>query len=147
MIVKYDVYLDVLLVGSIYGTSSFVSSNTRTPRHPATPVIEAFASAFSLSRPSGESMTQYISRRKRCWKILKELDKELELSEGHRADMPLDLAGLDKNERIMIQASIGNARDFDKIADALVIQHPRIHIREAQSGQSKGTGKSRKLNK
>ena len=27
----------------------------------------------------------------------------------------------------MIQASIGNARDFDKIGEALVVQHPRIH--------------------
>ena len=30
----------------------------------------------SLSRQSGESMTQYVSRRKRCWKLLKELDPE-----------------------------------------------------------------------
>ena len=29
----------------------------------------------------------------------------------------------------MIQASIGNARDFDRIAEALVVQHPRIHIK------------------
>ena len=50
------------------------------------------------------------------------------LSEGHNADMLLDLAGLDKSERVMIQESIGNARDFDKIADAMIVQHPRIHI-------------------
>jgi hypothetical protein len=49
-------------------------------------------------------MHQYISRRRRCWKLLKELDPEIVLSEGHRADMLLDLAGLDKNERTMIQA-------------------------------------------
>ncbi len=44
--------------------------------------------------------------------------------------MLLDLAGLDKGERVMIQASIGNARDFDKISDALIVQHPRIRIRK-----------------
>ena len=66
----------------------------------------------SLSRQSSESMMQYIARRRRCWKLLCELDPEIVLSEGHRADMLLDLAGLDKNERTMIQASIGNARDF-----------------------------------
>ena len=54
-----------------------------------------------------------------------ELDSELNLGEGHRADLLLDLAGLDKNERVMIQASIGNVRDFEKIAEALILQHPR----------------------
>lgn len=80
----------------------------------------------SLSRQVGESMHQYISRRRRCWKLLSELDSELVLSEGRRADMLLDLAGLDEPERTMVQASIGNVRDFDKIAEALVVQHPRI---------------------
>ena len=56
----------------------------------------------ALSRQNGESMMQYISRRKRCWNLLTELDKEIVLSEGHRADMLLDLAGLDKHEKIMI---------------------------------------------
>ena len=67
-----------------------------------------------LSRQNGESMQQYVSRRSRCWKLLTELDPDIALSEGHRADMLLDLAGLDRNERTMIQASIGNARDFNK---------------------------------
>eukprot|EP00973_Karenia_brevis_P025040 3451321-Karenia_brevis.AAC.1 len=31
----------------------------------------------SLSRQNGESMMQYISRRKRCWNLLKELDSGL----------------------------------------------------------------------
>ena len=82
-----------------------------------------------LSRQNGESMQQFISRRRRCWNLLIELDPEMNLSEGHRADMLLDLAGLEKSERTMIQASIGNARDFDKIAEALVVQHPRIHTK------------------
>ena len=37
----------------------------------------------------------------------------------------------------MIQASIGNARDFDKIAEALVIQHPRIHLKSTPSHPSR----------
>ena len=74
-----------------------------------------------------------------------ELDPELVLSEGHRADMLLDLAGLDKHERTMVQASIGNVRNFDKIAEALVVQHPRIHLKSTtlrpKGGGSKGHGK------
>ena len=103
-----------------------------------------------LARQNGESMQQYIGRRSRCWKLLKELDPEISLSEGHRADMLLDLAGLDKNERIMIQASIGNERDFAKISEALIKQHPRIHLTKPgsrapgprpQKGRGKGKGK------
>ena len=51
----------------------------------------------------------------------------LHLLQGHRADTLLDLAGLDKAECAMIQASIGNARDFDKIA-------PRVHLKKTASG-------------
>ena len=43
--------------------------------------------------------------------------------------MLLDLSGLTREERVMIQASIGNVRDFfDRVAEALIIQHPRIHL-------------------
>jgi hypothetical protein len=107
----------------------------------------------TLSRQAGESMHQYTSRRRRCWKLLKELDPEIMLSEGHRADMLLDLAGLDVNQRTMIQASIGNARDFEKIAEALVMQHPRIHLKDHKpkgikgAGKGKSFGKTRKGNK
>ncbi len=108
-------------------------------------------SSGPLSRQQGESMTQYVSRRRRCWKLLQKLDPEIQLSEGHRADLLLDLAGLDRQERIMIQASISNARDFQKVADALVLQHPRIHVKEhrrtttgkGKGGYSKGKSRSR----
>ncbi len=43
---------------------------------------------------------------------MQELDPEIELSEGHRADMHLDLVDLDKNERTMEQASVNNERTF-----------------------------------
>ena len=51
--------------------------------------------------------------------------------------MLLDLAGLDRQEKIMVQASIGNSRDFQKVADALILQHPRIHVREHRRHGSK----------
>ena len=82
----------------------------------------------------------------RSWKLLKELDPHIELSEAHRSDMLLELSGLDKQERLMVQASIGNAREFDKVEDALVLQHPKIHLKEKKSnaagiGKGKGGGK------
>ena len=52
----------------------------------------------------------------------------------------VDLNGLTREERIMVQASISNARDFDIVVEALIIQHPRIHLRENQR-RTKGKGK------
>ena len=78
--------------------------------------------------------------------MLKELDPDLEISEQHRADLLLDLSGPSHDQRILIMSSIGNARDYDKIADALAVQHPRIHVRDQRRGitTEKGRGKSRK---
>ena len=84
-----------------------------------------------LSRLNGESMKQYVSRRRRCWILLVQMDPVTHISEGRRSDMLLDLSGLTREERVMVQASISNARDFDRVAEALVIQHPRRHLRES----------------
>ena len=54
--------------------------------------------------------------------------------------MLLDLSGLTREERVMVQASIDNERDFDRVPEALLIQHPRIHLRESQK-RAKGKGK------
>ena len=32
----------------------------------------------------------------------------------------------------MIMASVQNARTFDRIADAMILQHPRIHLKESR---------------
>ena len=95
-----------------------------------------------LSRQNGESMQQYASRRRRrcCWTLLTQMDPVKHLCEGHRSDMLLDLSGLTREERVMVQASISNERDFDRVAETLIIQHPRIHLRESQR-RAKGQGK------
>ena len=56
--------------------------------------------------------------------------------------MLLDLSGLTREERVMVQALISNARDFDRVAEAPIIQHPRVHLRENQR-RTKGKGKDR----
>ena len=59
-----------------------------------------------------------------------QMDPVIHLSEGHRSDMLLDLSGFKREERVMVQASISDARDFDRVAETLIIQHPRTHLRE-----------------
>ena len=85
-------------------------------------------------------MKQCVSRRRRCWTFLVQMDPVIHLSEGHRCDILLDLSGLTREERVMVQASISDERDFERVADALIIQHPRIHLRESQR-RTKGKGK------
>ena len=88
----------------------------------------------TLRRQNGESMVQYVSRRQRCWNLLCELDKKKEtiLSENHRAVLLLDSSGLDVHQKMAILASIGDSRDFQKVADALMTQHPWIHDAECR---------------
>ena len=93
-----------------------------------------------LSRQNGESIKQNVSRRRRCWILLVQMGPVIHLSERHRLDMLLDLSSLTREERVVVQASIGNERDFDRVADARAIQHPRIHLRESQR-RAKGKGK------
>ena len=78
-------------------------------------------------------MKQYVSRRRRCWILQVHMDPVIHPSEGHRSDMLLDLSGLTSEERVMIQASISNERDFDRVAEAL------IHLRESPR-RTKGKG-------
>ena len=77
-------------------------------------------------------MKQYVSRRRRCRALLVRMDPVIHLNEGHRSDMQLDLSGLTREERVMVQASKNNERDFDRVADALIIQHRHIDFRESQ---------------
>ena len=77
-------------------------------------------------------MKQCVSRRRRCWTLLVQMDQVTHLNEGHRSDMLPDLSGCTREERVMVLASINNERDFDRVADALIIQHPRGHLRESQ---------------
>ena len=60
--------------------------------------------------------------------------------EGHRPETLLDLSGLTREERVMLQASTSNERDVDRVAEAFIIQHPRIHLKESQR-RVKGKGK------
>ena len=84
-------------------------------------------------------MEQYVSQRRRSWTPLTQMDPVIHLSERHRSDMSLDLSGLTQKWRIKYQAFINNESDFDKVADALVIQNPRNHFRESGKGRKEKT--------
>ena len=97
----------------------------------------------ALCRQQGESMQHYVGRRKRAWKLLQQLDPSMNLSEEHRADLLLEQSGISKTEITMIQASIGNKRDYDLISEALIAQHPRVHT-TVSDRQTRPTGKGKR---
>ena len=72
--------------------------------------------------------------------LLGTVDPVVHFSEGHRSDMLLGVSGLTREERFMVQASVNNERDFDKVAEALIIQRQRIHLRKRRK-RAKGKGK------
>ena len=76
-----------------------------------------------LSKQAGESMLSYISRRRRWWKLVNEMDSSIQLSEEIRGDLLLEASGLSKNEKLMVLTSTSNDCSFEKIAVALMEQH------------------------
>ena len=88
-----------------------------------------------LSKQPGESMLSYISRRRRWWTLLKEMDSTLQLSDQLRGDLLLDSSGLSHSEKLMIMTSTNNSTLFDTLADALVEQHGKRHLREDRNFQ------------
>ena len=91
------------------------------------------------SRQNGESKEQYVSQRRRCGTPLTQMDSVIHLSERHQSDMLLDLSGMTRKRRVEEQASTNSDSDFDKVADALVIQQPRVPLRESsEAPEEKG---------
>ena len=68
-----------------------------------------------------------VARRSRWWTRLKSLDPKYNMSGNILTDMLLDGSRLDKTEKLMVLTSVSNKKGFDKVADAMVTQHPRTH--------------------
>ena len=82
-----------------------------------------------LSRQNGGSMKQHVSRRRSCWTLLVQMDPVIHFSEGHRSEMLLDLSGLTREERVMVQVSISNERDFDPTSAYTPPREPKVEGR------------------
>ncbi|CAE7256176.1 AGM1 [Symbiodinium natans] len=82
-----------------------------------------------LSKQSGEPMLSYISRRKRWWVTLRELDPEVRLSEAMRANLLVELSGLSRQEQLMVRTA-AQAETVDEYARVLIKHHSVVHMRE-----------------
>ena len=103
--------------------------------------------AGPLARQTGESVTSYISRRRRWWRQVQELDNSMLISDGMRAELLIEAAGLSKHEQLMVRTA-AKTPSFDAYAAVLLEHHGKIHLKDSRSlapqqkSVSYGKGKS-----
>ena len=88
-----------------------------------------------MSRVPGEPMTSYISRRRRGWTLVHEMDNTLELGDTVQGSMMLEQAGLSRFEQNMVLTYTKGQRTMTAIAVAFSnstttytivgVRHPR----------------------
>ena len=90
-----------------------------------------------MSRVPGEPMTSYISRRRRWWTLVHEMDNTLELGDTVRGSMMLEQAGLSRFEQNMVLTYTKGQRTMEPCSNSTTtytivgVRHPRqqeIHL-------------------
>ena len=85
-------------------------------------------------------MHSYISRRRRWYKKLTELDTEYKLPDKLLSDMLLENSGLSENQQLMVMNAIKPNITFDTIAEEMKDQHPLVHDKERGTRYEPGKG-------
>ena len=95
-----------------------------------------------MSRVPGEPMTSYISRRRRWWTLVREMDNTLELGDTVQGSMMLEKAGLSRLEQNMVLTHTKGQRTMTAIAEALLAQHYDVHHRGRETPAPTGSSSS-----
>ena len=95
-----------------------------------------------MSRVPGEPMTSYISRRRRRWTLVHEMDNTLELGDTVQGSMMLEQAGLSRFEQNMVLTFTKGQRTMTAIAEALLEQHYDVHHRGRETPTPTGNSSS-----
>ena len=95
-----------------------------------------------MSRVPGEPMTSYISRRRRWWTHVHEMDNTLELGDTVQGSMMLEQAGLSRFEQNMVLTYTKGQRTMTAIAEALLEQHYDVHHRGRETPTPTGNSSS-----
>ena len=86
-----------------------------------------------LSRQFGEAVGSYVSRRRRWWSTLRELDPSIQLSESMLTELLLDGAGIAQQEILVIRACAGTSRSFEGVASILVEHYSGVTMKDART--------------
>ena len=95
-----------------------------------------------VSRVPGEPMTSYISRRRRWWTLVHEMDNTLELGDTVQGSMMLEQAGLSRFEQNMVLTYTKGQRTMTAIVEALLEQHYDVHHRGRETPTPTGNSSS-----
>ena len=74
--------------------------------------------------------------------MLKSMDNTIELSATIRGDLMLEASTLSGDQQLMVLTSINNNREFDRLAEALMEQHPKLHLTDRPSRRDGDHGRS-----
>ena len=94
------------------------------------------------SRAPGEPMTSYISRRRRWWTLVHEMDNTLELGDTVQGSMMLEQAGLSRFDQNMVLTYTKGQRTMTAIAESLLEQHHDVHHRGRETPTPTGDSSS-----
>ena len=95
-----------------------------------------------MSRVPGEPMTSYVSRRRRWWILVHEMDNTLELGDTVQGSKMLEQAGLSRFELNMVLTCTKGQRTMTAIAEALFEQHYDVHRRGRETPTPTGNSSS-----
>ena len=95
-----------------------------------------------MSRVRGEPMTSYISRRRRWWTLVHEMDNNRELGDTVQGSTMLEQAGLSRFEQNMVLTYTKGQRTMTAIAEALLEQHYDVHHRGRETPTPTGNSSS-----
>ena len=95
-----------------------------------------------MSRVPGEPMTSYVSRRRRWWILVHEMDNTLELGDTVQGSKMLEQAGLSRFEQNMVLTCTKGQRTMTAIAEALFEQHYDVHRRGRETPTPTGNSSS-----
>ena len=85
-----------------------------------------------LCRQTGEPMISYISRRRRWYKRLKQLDGTTVVSENILSDSLIDCAVMNEQEKLSVRTLAGDSTEFDVIATHIQKICRDIHTKETK---------------
>ena len=95
-----------------------------------------------MSRVPGEPMTSCISRPRRWWTLVHEMDNTLEVGDTVQRSMMLEQAGLSRFEQNMVLTFSKGQRTMKAIAEALLEQHYDVHHRGRETPTPTGNSSS-----
>ena len=84
-------------------------------------------------------MMTYMSRRRRWWKLLKQLYDSVYIGDDVLGDLMLDSAGITDDQRRLVLTATAGETGFEEVAQVLMKQHQDSTQQEARAARNQPT--------